>query len=207
MSKFKKEIESIHKKTDFKTEFAGVTELGEFKYTHGGSVRPGVEYHVHYTNDKKEVFMTGGFHNSNSKIIEKVSGSKSLFSIYTKLKTSFKQEYPKKHSPIPTDGDYGIGNLTRYFAQKSNNLNAELFEITKEDFENKNNLFRYFQIEWKITGVKSEIIRENTRTMNAYARIRGNEQLTKIVFPLQYWNPPEGSSDDIQEKLSRRKIM
>ena len=73
MSDLKREIEKIHDKTDFKVEFAGVTQLGEFKYSHGGSVQPGMEYHIHYTNDKKEVFMTGAIHNSNSKIIKKVS--------------------------------------------------------------------------------------------------------------------------------------
>ena len=73
MSDLKREIEKIHDKTDFKVEFAGVTQLGEFKYSHGGSVQPGMEYHIHYTNDKKEVFMTGAIHNSYSKIIKTVS--------------------------------------------------------------------------------------------------------------------------------------
>ena len=84
MSDLKREIEKIHDKTDFKVEFAGGTQLGEFKYSHGGSVQPGMEYHIHYTNDKKEVFMTGAIHNSNSKIIKKVSGDESLFSTYSK---------------------------------------------------------------------------------------------------------------------------
>ena len=33
------------------------------------------------------------------------------------------------------------------------------------------------------------------------------EQLRKILFPLQLWNPPKGSIDDIKAKLRRRKIM
>ena len=33
--------------TDFKVDFAGITRLGEFKYTHGGSVQPGLDYHIH----------------------------------------------------------------------------------------------------------------------------------------------------------------
>ena len=72
MAELKKEMKVIHDKTDFKIDFAGTTQLGEFRYTHGGSVQPGLEYHIHYTNDKEEVFMTGGVHNPSSKIIEKV---------------------------------------------------------------------------------------------------------------------------------------
>ena len=71
MSKLKEEMMKIHKNTDFKVNFAGVTQIGEFIYTHGGSVRPGLEYHIHYTNDKEEVFMTGNTHNPSSKIIER----------------------------------------------------------------------------------------------------------------------------------------
>ena len=205
--KLKKEMKKVHENTDFKVNFAGITQLGEFKYSHGGSVRPGLEYHIHYTNNKKEVFMTGGVHSLGSKIITKANGSSSLFSTYTKMKTQMKEDYPSKYIPIPTEGDYGVGNMNRYFTQKANNLNGELFEITKDDFDKPNNLFRYFQITWRLTGLKSEVIRDNTRTIDNFSRTRGNEQLRKILFPLQLWNPPKGSIEDIQEKLSRRKIM
>ena len=207
MSELKKEMEVIHDKTDFKIEFAGTTQLGEFRYTHGGSVQPGLEYHIHYTNDKEEVFMTGGVHNRSSKIIEKVSGEKSLFKRYTEKKKKFKINYPDKYTPIPTDGDYGIGNLDRYFVQKANNLNGEIFEITKDDFRNKNNLYRYIELNWTISGKKVDVIRINTETIESISRVRGNEQFRKILFPLQLWNPPKGSPDDIQSKLDRRKII
>ena len=121
MSKLKEEMMKIHKNTDFKVNFAGVTQIGEFIYTHGGSVRPGLEYHIHYTNDKEEVFMTGNTHNPSSKIIERVNG-KTLFSTYSELISKTKKQYPKKYSPLPVKSDYNIGKFTRYFAQKANNL-------------------------------------------------------------------------------------
>ena len=76
----KERYEKIHDKTDFKVN-SQVTQLGEFRYTHGGSITTGLEYHIHYTNDKEEVFMTRGSHNSSSKIIEKVNGSQ----VYSQL--------------------------------------------------------------------------------------------------------------------------
>ena len=134
MSNLKEEMMQIHENTDFKVNFAGVTQMGEFRYTHGGSVQPDLEYHIHYTNDKKEVFMTGGIHTLSSKIIEK-RGKKSLFSTYTDLKSTSKKAYPEKYTPRPTDSDYRIGKITRYFTQKTNNLNGELFEISKDSVD------------------------------------------------------------------------
>ena len=113
MGKLKQEMEKIHENTDFKVLFAGITQVGEFRYTHGGSVQPGLEYHIHYTNNKEEVFMTGGAHNSNSKIIEKVNDTKSMFSTYSNLNLLRKQSYPKQISPIPTESDYRIGSFIR----------------------------------------------------------------------------------------------
>ena len=207
MSSLKEEMMRVHKNTDFKVNFAGVTKLGEFKYTHGGSVQPGLGYHIHYTNNKEEVFMTNDTHNTSSKIIEKVGGNNSLFSSYTSKKRKPKQPYPNKFTPIPTEGDYGIGNFNRYFAQKANNLNGELFEISKKDFQNKNSLFRYFELNWIISGKKIEVSGFNTTTLLNAAKNRANTQLLKMLFPLQYWNPPKDSIDDIQSKLNRRKKM
>ena len=196
----------IHEDTDFKVNFAGVTQLGEFKYTHGGSVQPGLGYHIHYTNDKEEVFMTDDTHNSSSKIIEKVNGNQSLFSTYSELNSQVKEDYPSKHTPLPSESDYRIGTFKRYFAQKLNNVNGEIFEIKEED-NDINILFRYIVLDWRISGKKSEVIRDNQVTIDSISRTRGNEQFRKILFPLQLWNPPKDSVDDIQEKLSRRKIM
>jgi len=206
MSKLKEEMMEVHENTDFKTNFAGITQPNEFKYSHGVSVQPGLGYHIHYTNDKQEVFMTDDTHNSSSKIIEKVNGNQSLFSTYSELNSQVKEDYPKKYTPLPSDSDYRIGTFKRYFTQKANNLDGEIFEIKEEDNE-INNLFRYIVLDWRISGTKSEVIRDNSRTINVFSRTRGNEQLRKIIFPLQLWNPPKGSVDDIRAKLRRRKIM
>ena len=206
MPSLKEDMVQIHKNTDFKVEFAGVTQLREFKYSHGGSVRPGIEYHIHYTNNKREVYMTGAVHGSNSKIIKK-NNNKSSFYTYSNLNALVKKEYPKKYIPLPIESDYRIGNFKRYFTQKANNLNGDLFEITEEDYNNKNTLFRYFELTWILSGKKSDVSRLNSNTINYESKIRGNELLKSILFPLQFWNPPKNSPEDIQAKLNRRKIM
>tara|TARA_B100000073_G_scaffold327067_1_gene312354 strand:- start:214 stop:831 length:618 start_codon:yes stop_codon:yes gene_type:complete len=205
MSILKKEVKKVHDNTDFKVEFVGITRMGEFKYTHGGSVQPGLEYHIHYTNDKEEVFMTGGTHTRNSKIINKITND-SMINTYIKLKSTTKQKYPRKSKPLPSESDYRIGTYKRYFAQKANNLNGELFEISEEDFET-NNLYRYFSITWKVSGTIQEVLIFNGAKVVPLSRQRGNEQLLNILSPLQFWKPPKNSPEDIQDKLRRRKIM
>ena len=205
MGKLQQDMERVHEVTDFKVEFAGVTEPGEFNYSHGGSVQPGLEYHIHYTNDKREVYMTGGAHNSSSKIIIK-KDDHGLFTKYVNINSpSEKTSYPKKHQPNPSESDYRTGRFSRYFCQKANDRNGELFEVDKPTFDRKNSLYRFIALDWQISGVKLDVFRKNLRTILSFIRVRGNEQLSKILFPLQLWNPSEGSADDLRRKLQRRK--
>ena len=79
------------------------------------------------------------------KIIEKVNDSTTIFSTYSRLKPQVKKRYPQKFLTPPTKSDYRIGTFKRYFTQKANDLNSELFEISKRDFE-VNNLARYIAV-------------------------------------------------------------
>mgnify|MGYP003112397176 CR=1 FL=1 len=200
MSKHREQIKQIHDNTDFKVEFAGTTELGEFIYDHGGGVRPGLDYHIHYTNDKEEVYMTGGTHIKSSKIIRRIKyGQKTLFKAYTDLKSSRKLDYPQMILPVPSEDDYSVGSFNRYFTRKENDVDALVFEISKNDFENKNSLFKYITVRWRISGTKEEVSRYNFSKMNIADR-----DLPKVsinLFPLQYWRPSKDSPNVLQKKL------
>lgn len=200
MSKYKEKVKKIHDSTDFKRSFAGVTQVGEFVYDeHESSVQPGLNYHVHYTNSKKEVFMLGGSHSPSSKIIKKVGGVKSLFTKYSDLTSNSKDKYPEGITPIPKDSDYRIGSFTRYFTQLANDPTADIFEISEEDNDQQNNLFRYINFKWRISGTKSEVTRDNQKTMNNI-----NSDFVGIIrklFPLQLWKPKKNSPTDLQNKL------
>jgi len=189
----------IHEDTDFKISYAGVTNLNEFTYEQGGRVQPGLTYHIHYTNEKDEVFMTGGSHTSSSKIIKKVSGVDSLFRSYTKISSTQKTKYPVITIPNPSDSDYRIGNFTRYFTQFANNPNADIFEISVEDNGQKNNLFRYIDFKWRISGTKSEVTRDNQKTMSDIDK--DFVGIVRKLFPLQLWKPKKNSPTDLQNKL------
>ena len=134
--------------------------------------------------------MTGGVHTSSSKIIKKIRSDKDIrfdinqykkttYGRYSDVKELNRESYPSKITRIPTESEYRIGTITRYFTQKANNLFDEIFEISKEDYDNQNNLFRYVEFSWRISGVKSEVIRDNTNTLNNLQQTRGNAGIIK----------------------------
>ena len=180
------------------------TKPQEFIYEQTkGFVKPDTLYSVYYTLTKKEVYLTGITDTSNSKIIKRVN-NKTMFSKYSSLKSLTRQKYPEVTPANPTDSDYRIGKITRYFTQKANDRNADIFEVSKDDFSSKNNLYRYTSFQWRISGKRGEIIRDNGKTM------RGQEKsypgISKLLFPLQLWIPPKNSLESLENKLSLLKF-
>ena len=180
------------------------TKPQEFIYEQtGGFVRPDMVYSDYYTLSKKEIYLTGITDTSNSKIIKRVN-NKTMFSKYSSLKSLIRQKYPEVISVNPSESDYRIGSITRYFTQKGNNRNADIFEVSKKDFNNQNNLYRYTSFQWRISGKREEVIRDNGRTM------RGQEKeysgISRLLFPLQLWIPPKNSPESLEKKLSLLKF-
>ena len=198
----KQEIQSI--KTNIERTIQGLlTKPQEFIYEQTrGFVRPDMVYSIYYTLSKDEVYLTGITDTSNSKIIRKIS-DKTLFSKYKDIKTLSRTAYPKVISANPSKSDYGIGSITRYFTQKANNSNADIFEVSKKDFNNQNNLYRYTSFQWRISGKKEEVTRDNQSTMRRLEKEYSG--ISRILFPLQLWIPPKDSPESLQKKLSLLK--
>jgi hypothetical protein len=194
----KKQIQNI--KTNIERTVQGLrTKPQEFIYDKTkGFVRPDMVYSVYYTLSKKEVYLTGITDTSTSKIIKRVN-NKTMFSKYVDLKNPTRQNYPEIISVNPSDSDYRIGSITRYFAQKGNNKNSDIFEISKRDFGSKNNLYKYTSFRWRISGKREEVIRDNGRTI----RIQEIDYpgISKILSPLQLWKPSRNSAESLQKKL------
>ena len=217
MSSLKEQMYKIHENTDFVENNAGVTKVGEFKYTYGANVRPGLKYHIHYTRDKQEVFMTGGVHTSKSKIIKKVRTEKDIrevnvygkttFEKYSEVKQLGRELYPIKIGVIPSESDYRVGSIERYFAQKANDMEGDIFEVSKDDFDVKNPLFRFIAFSWVISGTRDEAIRQNQLTIDSLITVRGNKRLEKKLRPLQLWKPSEDSVDEVENKLDLLKTF
>ena len=195
----KQKIQNI--KTNIERTIQGLrTKPQEFIYSQTkGFVRPDMVYSVYYTLNKKEMYLTGITDTSNSKIIKRVN-NKTTFSKYSSLKSLTRQEYPEITPANPSESDYRIGKIKRYFTQKANDRNADIFEVSKKDFNSQNNLYRYTSFQWRISGTREEVIRENQGTIRSQQREYPN--ITKVLFPLQLWIPPKNSPDDLEKKLS-----
>ena len=138
----KKQIRNI--KVNIERTIQGLrTKTREFMYEDTNNfVKPDTLYSIYYTLGKTEQFLTGILESSTSRMI-RPTGQRSLYGQYTAIKSTQRQKYPKTTPMVPSESDYRIGEITRYFTQRANNPNSEIFEISKEDSENENSLYKY----------------------------------------------------------------
>jgi|TARA_Y100001963_G_scaffold153206_1_gene239540 hypothetical protein len=198
----KQKIQNI--KTNIERTIQGLrTQPREFKYQQtGGFVSSNLLYSIYYTLSKDEIYLTGIINTSNSKIIEKVN-DKTLFRKYKDVKLLSRTPYPKTTPAKPTETDYEIGEITRYFTQIGNDKSKPIFEISAKTFDTQNTLYKYTDFQWKISGTKEEVIRENQITIDLLEK--DYPGISSKLFPLQLWKPTIGTFDDIQKKLSLLK--
>ena len=193
----KNKINGIRKKSDRIVE-GNITGLREFRYDlTGGFVAPNKPYTIYFTNDKREIYITGYRTTTNAKIINKV-GNKSIINIYRELNLRERTPYPKNEIAKPTDDDYNGETITRHFTKLANDNTKPFFEISEEDSNNQNSLFEYISIQWRISGTKNEVETFNRSTIS-----RLPNGLKRILFPLQLWRPSPDSSDSLEKKLER----
>ena len=194
----KKQIQNI--KTNIERTIQGlVAKPKEFTYKEtGGFVRNKMTYSIYYTLNKDEVYLTGTTDSTNSQIIEKVN-DKTMFSEYKDLASLTRTPYPKTTPAKPTESDYEIREITRYFTQVANDETKPIFEISAKDFGNQNSLYRYTEFQWRISGTKEEVTRDNQITI--YDLELEYKDISKKLFPLQLWKPTRDSYEDVQKKL------
>ena len=203
MATDKKHIQNI--KTNIERTIQGLTTVQrEFTYREsGGFVRNNMTYSIYYTLSKDEVYLTGISDTTNSQIIEKVN-DKTMFGRYKDLKSLLRTPYPKTTPSKPSDSDYRIGEIRRYFTQVANDKSKPIFEISAKDFGNQNSLYRYTDFQWRISGTKREVTRDNQRTINVLEREYNG--ISKKLSALQLWKPIKDTAEDVQKKLLLLKI-
>ena len=175
-----------------------ITRQKEFKYDlTGGFVSPNQPYTIYFTNDKREIYLTGYRNTTNAKFINKI-GKKSIINTYREINYVEKSPYPQNNIAVPTEEDYKIKRIRRFFAKVANDNTKEFFEINQDDYDINNSLFEYIEINWMISGKKEDVERVNRTTLD-----RLPTRLQKILFPLQLWRPSPDSSDSLEKKLER----
>ena len=69
--------------------------------------------------------------------------------------------------PSPTEFDYKKGYIKRYFVQKLNDKDSEIFEISKDNYSSFANATFYLSIflDWRLTGTPQQIKDSNFKSV------------------------------------------
>lgn len=69
--------------------------------------------------------------------------------------------------PEPNEDDYSRGYINRYFIQKSNDNNSQVYEIDEASLGNlsTNPYWKICRIRWKISGEPNEIMEANSKSI------------------------------------------
>ena len=88
-------------------------------------------------------------------------------------RTATIKKYPKQHFPRPTENDYRIGYIERYFAKPRVNIKGQIIEINKDEYEKLTAIFpspvaQYYKaikLRWIIRGTSEDLQRKNSNTL------------------------------------------
>jgi len=127
-------------------------------------VKEGTPYHIHYTTDFKEYYMTGGEHSVTSRLIEPLNGEDASDF------TAYSNNYGKMYIPMadvffkgaPEASDYAKGTFTRYLVTRRNDPSEPMKEV---DAEFSSPLYKKFSIQWQLTGRVKDVFIANRRTV------------------------------------------
>tara|TARA_E500000318_G_scaffold60351_1_gene55987 strand:- start:258 stop:1307 length:1050 start_codon:yes stop_codon:yes gene_type:complete len=191
-------VNAIHKSTERAVKNL-VTKANEFYDENSKMVKSGTPYHIHYTSQLTQHFMTGAEHSHLSKLIYPLKSDVTQFTYYNSLN---KQKPLKLNSQttIPTEDDYRKKSYKRYFAKQSNDKTQPSFEISEGDFSSSP-LYEYVELTWNIAGEKDIVYSKNIREINRASRTMPS--IKRILSPFQFYRFEEdlGSAEDKRNAL------
>ena len=193
------EISEVVRKTE--REVGGfVTKKREFVYKDASFVKSGQDYHIHYTSDNEEYFMSGVSHNKMSRLIFPINKRKTNYGYYNRLNKQ-SQLYIESQATTPTDEDYSNGSFTRYFAQKANEKDSPVFEVSVDDYTSST-LYEYVSLTWYISGDRIEVYRANS--LEVFRAQETLPNINRILTPFQYYRFSENLTnlERIRNKLA-----
>jgi hypothetical protein len=195
-------IEQIHEKTDFVKTAAGISLPYEFIDGSGVAVKPGIPYHIHYTKDKKEYYMTGAVHSSKSELIFKLIPNTNFAKYKKSKKNKLRREvYIDPYVLRITKEDYKKGKVIRYFARQGNDENGEVFEVSSNDFGLEVPFYKTVSLDWMLVGPYNVVKKHNEGQIGRASRVL--PRISKILNPIQFLKPAKESKEYIFSQLQK----
>ena len=180
-----------------------LAKKSNFVYADNGSIVPeNKTYSTYYLTDKSKLYFTNLITSNYVRQLIRIKDF-DLYEQYTFIKSTNRETYPSNITPDITDKDYTKGFVIRYFVKKANDINAQVFEISKSDFNKNLTLYDKIKLNWIILGIKEEVLLGNLKTMDF--KEKQFKGISKILFPLQYWRPSKGTLQTLEKKLSLLK--
>lgn len=83
------------------------------------------------------------------------------------LPTDFNLKKINTHIPIIVETDYKRGYVSRYFAQKTNDINSTIYEINLDTYSNLNNnsFYTTITLDWRLNGTVEQIKESNFKSV------------------------------------------
>lgn len=190
---FNYRIKNIVERTD-RVVKNQIVSKGEFKDERGRLVKDGTVYHIHYTKDLKEYFMTGEKHGFLSKLIYPIKKI-TEFGLYNKL--NGQQPLTLKGETIkPTKEDYKRGFYKRHFVIKANDDSSIPFEINRGHLDTSP-LYKYVSLKWYIKGNKDKVKEQNNNQKKIASKVISN--VGKLLPDFQFFK--------FEENLSPKELV
>jgi len=92
---------------------------------------------------------------------------KTRYNRIVKLPPDFNIKNIPTHVPRPTESDYEIGYIERYFTQKLNDQNSYVYEISRKVFTQlqNNTLYKVVSLDWVINGEVDKVKEYNRKSL------------------------------------------
>ena len=183
-----------------------ITKEGEFQFLNGGFVREDVPYHIHYTINKKEYYMTGPEHHPLLSKLMIRRKNDSIFSQYINVFPAKRERYLDAHSFVLTEGDLETGYTRRYFAKLKSNSKSTPIEIKEKTFNGKHKNYAKTSIKWRLSGTRDEIEKSNLAAFKLASEDISN--IATNLDPLEFWESDAPSYNSVvSERLEKLKIF
>jgi hypothetical protein len=80
----------------------------------------------------------------------------------------FKTRSMKTIIPSPTENDYKVGYIQRYFIQKRSDTSSYIYEVNKTYYNTilNNPFFKGVMVQWKISGNREEVREMNRKSIS-----------------------------------------
>jgi hypothetical protein len=84
-----------------------------------------------------------------------------------KLPSEYNFKKINTYIPVIQEYDYKLGYVSRYFVQKTNDVNSTIYEVDSKTFSNLNNnsFYTTITLNWRLVGTQEQIKESNFKSV------------------------------------------